>query len=263
MAQIASLFFRDDHIFFYLMVFIFGNLYLVWLNFAVSERYIPSGGVVISFLLCAGCFVTLFPYFARLFDFLNPGALVSRMVQKMKVSVAKATQFQEYSDENVKIVDVHAETMADAIQQAADFGCSAVQQQDKHNVVNVIESLGSFVTKYMEIKRDLSDMWFEIPIEIRFSHDFVSLCDGTVNKMRNGRIWLEYKCLRQYLMLFNESIFHLKDACYLLAIDTRKIGVKAINMNDNDVLGKWRSREEARQGCARVWDSHYMIILPL
>ena len=88
----------------------------------------------------------------------------------------------------------------------------------------------------MELKRDLPDMWFEIPIEIRFSHDFVSLSDGTVNKMRNGRIWLEYKSLRQYLMLFNESIKHLKDACYLLAIDTRKIGVKAINMNDQDVL---------------------------
>ena len=134
MAQIAGLFFRDDYIFLYLMTFVFGNLYLVWLNFAVSDTYIPSVGVIVGFMLCAGSFVTLFPYFARLFDFLNPGALVSRMVKKMKSSVAKATLVQEYSEQNVKIIDVHAETMADAIQQAADFGCSAVEQRDKHNV---------------------------------------------------------------------------------------------------------------------------------
>ena len=50
----------------------------------------------------------------------------------------------------------------------------------------------------------------------------------TVAEIREQRIWLETKVLRQYLALFGESLVDARDVANLIALETRRIGVEAI-----------------------------------
>ena len=55
---------------------------------------------------------------------------------------------------------------------------------------------------------------FEIPGWNRESPDFVSLSDDALTDIVSRRTWLEWKVLRQYQMLFSESLLSMRcDPC--------------------------------------------------
>ena len=78
--------------------------------------------------------------------------------------------------------------------------------------------------------------WFRIPSWNRQSPDFVSLSDDAVGDIERRRTWLEWKVLRQYQMLFAEGLISMKDLCYLIAINTRRLGEAAAIHGDLKAL---------------------------
>ena len=62
-------------------------------------------------------------------------------------------------------------------------------------------------------------------MELNQSPDFVSLSpDAVADIRRHASTWVEWKILRQYQMLFGEGLDRMKDLCYLIAINTRRLG---------------------------------------
>ena len=82
----------------------------------------------------------------------------------------------------------------------------------------------------------MTQAWHAIPDWNRQSPDFVSLSDDAIDDLRNRGTWLEWKILRQYQMLYSEGLGRMKDLCYLIAINTRRLGEAAARHGDLPAL---------------------------
>jgi hypothetical protein len=78
--------------------------------------------------------------------------------------------------------------------------------------------------------------WYDIPLWIRQSPDFLTLSDEAIEDLRNRKTWMEWKILRQYQMLFSESLKLMKELAYHIAMNTRIIGETAGRRGDLHTL---------------------------
>jgi hypothetical protein len=222
--HITSLFFRARTNLLVLAFFVTSSVYVLWVNFSVGESYLPKAGVLVSMLLMTASLLLLFPYFAYVFDFLDPEKIVGRI---MNDGLAAATPTK--GDERT---DVRQAEAIEAIEHLANIGLNALQQKDKGIASGAIDSLCEFGIRYGESKAAMRKEWSEVQPWNRQSPDFVSLSDEAVADLVKRGTWVEWKLLRQYQMLFTESLGQIKDTCYLLAIDTRRLGEAAGRRGD-------------------------------
>jgi hypothetical protein len=60
----------------------------------------------------------------------------------------------------------------------------------------------------------------------------LTLSDEAIEDLKERKTWMEWKILRQYQMLFNESLKWLKELCYHIAMNTRIMGEAAGGRGD-------------------------------
>ncbi|NJK31344.1 MAG: hypothetical protein HC927_02405 [Deltaproteobacteria bacterium] len=94
----------------------------------------------------------------------------------------------------------------------------------------------NFAIYYGDTKAGMVQSWHSIPEWNRQSPDFVSLSDEAIEDLRGRGTWLEWKILRQYQMLYGEGLERMKDLCYLIAINTRRLGEAAARHGDLPAL---------------------------
>lgn len=223
--HITSLFFRARTNLLVLAFFVASSVYVLWVNFSVGESYVPKSGVLVSMLLMTASLLLLFPYFAYVFDFLDPEKIVGRI---MDDGLVASTPTKGSGDRT----DTRQAQAVEAIEHLANIGLNALQQKDKGIASGAIDSLCEFGIRYGESKAAMRKDWSRIPSWNRQSPDFVSLNDEAVRDLVKRGTWLEWKLLRQYQMLFTESLGQIKDTCYLIAIDTRRLGEAAGRRGD-------------------------------
>lgn len=78
--------------------------------------------------------------------------------------------------------------------------------------------------------------WFDIPPWIRQNPDFLPLSDEAIELLKNNKTWVEWKILRQYQMLFDESVKILREVAYHISMNTRKMGEAAAIREDLPAL---------------------------
>jgi hypothetical protein len=94
--------------------------------------------------------------------------------------------------------------------------------------MHAVDTLGELVRDYLDSKTDLPDEWFKMGTALRENPDFVSMQEEVLEDIEQGRFWFEMKVLRQYQMLYGETLNRMRDINYLIAINTRKLVEKAI-----------------------------------
>ena len=223
--HITSLFFRARTNLLVLAFFVTSTVYVLWVNFSVGESYLPQSGVLVSMLLMTASLLLLFPYFAYVFDFLDPEKIVGRI---MVDGLSAATPTKGGSGRT----DVRQAQAIEAIEHLANIALNALQQKDKGITSGAIDSLCEFGVRYGESKAAMRKEWSEVQGWNRQSPDFVSLSEEAVHDLEERGTWVEWKLLRQYQMLFTESLGQIKDTCYLIAIDTRRLGEAAGRRGD-------------------------------
>ena len=228
--HITSLFFRARTNLLILGFFVTSSVYVLWVNFSVGETYLPQWGVFFSMLLMTGSLLLLFPYFAYVFDFLDPEKIVGRI---MDDGLAAATPLRGVAAMHTEARQARA---IEAVEHLANIGLNALQQKDKGIASGAIDALCEFGSRYGESKAGMRKDWSTIPDWNRQSPDFVSLSDEAVRDLEERGTWLEWKIMRQYQMLFTEALQAIKDTCYLVAIDTRRLGEAAARRGDLHAL---------------------------
>lgn len=228
--HITSLFFRARTNLLVLGFFVTCNVYVLWVNFSVGESYLPHWGVLFSMLLMTASLLLLFPYFAYVFDFLDPEKIVGRI---MDDGLTAATPIRGRAAAAIEARQVRA---VEAVEHLANVGLNALQQKDKGIASDAVDALCEFGIRYGESKAAMRQDWHRINRWNRQSPDFVSLSDEAVEDLRQRTTWLEWKIMRQYQMLFGESLGQIKDTCYLIAIDTRRLGEAAAQRGDLHAL---------------------------
>lgn len=74
---------------------------------------------------------------------------------------------------------------------------------------------------YGNLKKNMFPYWYRVPLWVRQSPDFLTLSDPAIEDLKERKTWMEWKILRQYQMLFGESLKQMKELCYHIAMDTR------------------------------------------
>jgi hypothetical protein len=74
---------------------------------------------------------------------------------------------------------------------------------------------------YQALRESLPAAWYRVDGTLAHNADFVSMDPSVLVEVSDRRIWLELKILRQYQMVFSESLNRIRDISYLVAINTR------------------------------------------
>ena len=223
--HITSLFFRARTNLLVLGFFVTTSVFVLWVNFSIGDAFLPRWGVLLSMLLMTVSLLLLFPYFAYVFDFLDPDKIVGRI---MADGLTSATPTRGSG----AALDVRQIRTVEAVDHLANIGLNAMQQKDKGIASGAIDALCGFAVTYGATKAALPRAWFHINPQTRQSPDFVSLSEEAIGDLHTRGTWVEWKILRQYQMLFGEALHQIKDACYLIAIDTRRLGEDAARRGD-------------------------------
>ena len=226
--HVTTLFFRARTHQTILGFFIISALYVVWINFFIGPQ-VPHWGVLISMLLMTISLIILFPYFNHVLEFLDPEKIV-RLISTNGLAAANPQQH------HVQMLEREQEQVVKAIEHLTNISLNAMQQKDKNIASRAVDELCKLAIIYGGNKQNMRPTWYQIPGWARQSPDFVSLPHEAIHQLEADHVWLEWKLLRQYQMLFTEGLVQIKDLCYLIAINTRRLGEAASMRNDFAVV---------------------------
>jgi hypothetical protein len=119
------------------------------------------------------------------------------------------------------------------IEQLADVALNAIENKDKVICMHAVDSLGRLMLRYAAGKSACHARWFSLDESVRENPDFVSMHEEVLTDIEESRLWLEMKVLRQYQMLYGETLNRMRDINYLIAIDTRKVAEDAMSRGDD------------------------------
>ena len=191
-----------------------------------ATGFVPYVGFIVSMGMLGLCLLLLLPYFAFVFDFLNPIQIVDRI----RLQTIRAIGKKKDS------VSVRQAEAVRGVEQLADVGLNAMEHKDKGVSMASVDALQAMVLDYQPVRKELSDAWFRIDGELAHNPDFVSMSDEVLDAVTQRRIWFEMKVLRKYQTLYNEALNKMRDINYLVAINTRHIAEAALEAGNRELF---------------------------
>jgi hypothetical protein len=226
-SRIADMFFRDRTNLAIMGFFVVACLNAVWVSLTVSESYVPRATVAMTTVVVTGSLLILIPYFAHVFDFLDPEKVILRIGQHALDAVVKS---------GTDIATRQALSTG-SLEHLADVAVNAVSQKDKVIAAQATSALRQFLVRYLSAKASLPPAWFVLGPRIRQDPDFIALTPASVGELEAQRTWLEWKALRHFRTVFGEAIKQLPELAHVVAIETRYVGDAAVEAGDAAVDG--------------------------
>ena len=225
--RLAEMFFRDKTNLSVLSFFVIACINAVWVSISVGKNFMPTVSVIATLCLVSVSLLMLVPYFAYVFDFLDPDRVVSRIQHE---AVAHALE-----EDHATVMDRQRKTVS-SIEQLADISINAVSQKDKAMAVGAIDAIKDLGITYLEKKKQIHPAWFGITPALKENTDFVALAAESLEEIAEQRSWLEWKVLRQFQLIYNEALGEMPDINHLISINTRYLGQAALYADDNEAL---------------------------
>lgn len=232
-SRIADLFFRDRTNLGVLGFFVVACINAVWVSISVAHNFLPTVSVVFTMVLVTTSLLIMVPYFAYVFDFLDPDRVVGRIQEQ---AVASALGRGRRPGDGPNTINDRQQRALRGVEQLADIAVNATSQKDKAIAAGAVDAIKDLAVTYLGDKRAVGNEWFVVGAHIRQNPDFVSLAKESVDDIADKHIWLEYKILRQYQSIYNESLGEMPDVNHLIAINTRYIGEAALRASDGEAL---------------------------
>lgn len=230
--RITEMFFKDKTNLMVIAFFIMSAVFCLLVNFSIrgdaAVSFIPVAGSLVVVVLMTVSLILIAPYFIYVFYFLEPENIV-RGIERAASSLA-VTRPASMDVETMQVQVVRS------IEQLADIAVNAVAQKDKGIATSAIDALRDLLREYHAHDQQLPEDWFHISGVLRNNTDFISMHREILDEISEKHIWLDYKVLRQYQMIYNESLNRMRDINYIVAIDTRTLGEDAIAKNHQEDL---------------------------
>lgn len=181
--------------------------------------FVPYLGIGIAIAMLTMSLLILLPYFAFVFEFLNPVSIVDR-IRSHTLDVVKKERTRPRPGARPETVR--------GIEQLADVALNAMENKDKGVSMASVDALRTLVIDYQAVREGLPEQWFAVDGDLAHNPDFVSMAPEVLEEVRVRRYWLELKVLRQYQTLYNEALNRMRDINYLIAINTRLVAEAAL-----------------------------------
>jgi quinoprotein glucose dehydrogenase len=221
--RITQLFVREPVNFAVMGLYVVTTLLCLWLSavpdLGSESSRVPRAGLLLGIGLVTLCLASLLPYFGFLFRFLAPTQVIAR-IRGIALDSVRRGRRGGVAGARASVIE--------AIEELEDVARSAREHSDRSISMAAIAALASLLRDYQSIRGELPEGWFEIDGSLALDPDFVSMAPSAVKEIREQRIWLETKVLRQYLALFGESLGDARDIANLIALESRRLGVEAI-----------------------------------
>ena len=217
--RITELFVREPINFSVMGFFVVTALYGLWVNLLLDDTqggagFFPHVSISVCTILLTLCLSILLPYFAFVFEFLNPINIVKRIRDKTLSSIEQHAM-------KAQLVRVAQEEAVRGLEQLADVSLNAMEHKDKGVSMAGVDALFALLLGYQKFRGTLPDAWFSIDGKLAHNPDFVSMAPEVLEELGTRRIWLEWKVLRGYQSLYNEALNKMRDINYLVAINSR------------------------------------------
>ena len=216
--RVTDLFVKSPTNLIVLGFFVVSCLLCVWTSIVNdSDFFVPRMGRTVTVVAITLCLLLLLPYFVYVFSFLNPHNVIKHMGR----SAFRAVESAQYAnDAKIRKAKRHAVT---GVEQLTDVALNAIEHKDKGICMYAVDTLGRLALDYKSIKDKLPAAWFLMDTEMAENPDFVSMQPHVLDTIEERRYWFEMKVLRQYQMLYGETLNRMRDINYLIAINTRKL----------------------------------------
>lgn len=179
--------------------------------------YAPHFAALAAIGMLSMSLLLLLPYFAFVFDFLNPLQIVDRIRRHTIDVIFGRRSAAAKKQEALR-----------GVEQLADVGLNAMEHKDKAVSMESVDALRRMAFDFQDRRNQLPEEFFRVDGELAHNPDFVSMSPEVLALVTRRRIWLEMKILRKYQTLYNEALNKERDICYLVAINTRLIAERAI-----------------------------------
>lgn len=226
--RVTEMFFRDRTNLAVLGFFVITSIHCIWAVFAVHSKFFPRVLVGSTVVMMTAVVLVLIPYFTYVFAFLDPERIVERLQQQ---ALAEAL-----GQRGLGHVGARQARVLISIEQLADVAVNALSNKDRIIGSRSVDALETLLTSYLPHKKELSSAWFAVGEELGRNPDFVVMATDNLATIEEDCTWVEWKALRQYQTIFNESINRMRDIGQLVAINTRYIGECALKVADRPVL---------------------------
>jgi hypothetical protein len=230
-SRVADLFFRDKINLGVMGFFVIACVESVWVSFVVRTDYVPQVTVTATAFMSSASLLILVPYFAYVFDFLDPEKVIARIgVQTLERATARDARAR-----GVTFTERQSQAVS-GLAHLADIAVNALGQKDKVIAADASAAMRRLLVDYQSRKASLESEWFAIGAPLRADPDFVALADESLDDLARNRTWLEWKGLRQIREVFNAALDSMPEMAHVVAIDTRYVGEAALSTGNREVF---------------------------
>ena len=232
-SRVADLFFRDRINLGVMGFFVVACVEALWVSFTVRRDYVPQATITVTVLMASGSVLLLVPYFAYVFDFLDPEKVIARIGAE---TLDRATSRKDDGagrhrrhrapgpgDQRPRAPGRHRGQRA-----------RAEGQGDRDRRVGGAAPAAGRVSGAQGRAR--RRMVRDRARVLRADPDFVALAADSLDDLATRRTWLEWKGLRQIREVFGAALTTMPEMAHVVAIDTRYVGEAALAAGDREVL---------------------------
>ena len=197
----------------------------------------------LSLLLVSCCLLFTFPYFSFFFSLLHPQKVISTIARKKLDKLeALLAPFQnegkntkECRRKSLKNLAIFVPQGIDAL---FDMCCSSVRTKDKAGAFSSIKFMNWFIRVYENRKHELPHEWhslFQKESCIAESSEFSSLTPKFLDAVEKQHIWVEWKLLRKYQLVFEKSMIGMSEVGFDISMSTRRLAQTSLLHMDLNV----------------------------
>lgn len=234
---ISIIFFKNKVVIFTIGYFVVMEVYVLIASQTLNSSHRPAAVVFVAFLLTTIALVLILPYFAYILVFLDPTRVMDDIVSGLNVGLLKLGKGALGSggglDKSLAAMEKFRLKLIRGTNLLSDLGLKAMQWRDMSVVVSSINAMVAVVLVSLSHKGAFGTAWFRLPSHVAsMTVDFMGMVPGEFDSMELARTWLEWKIFRHLLILYSESLKKLKEGCFHVSIQTRRIGLAALRGGD-------------------------------
>jgi hypothetical protein len=234
-SRVTDMFFRDKTNLFVMGFFVVACIEALWVSFGVGKEFVPRGTITVALVMATASLLLLVPYFAYVFDFLDPEKVIARLGAQTLESAAPRKRAAQ-GDGGAAALEARQMRAVSGLEQLAGIAMNALAQKEKTIATDATVALRTVLVDYLPEKQGLRAAWFGLGRALRGHPDFVAMAPESLDELASDRAWLEWMGLRQIREVFSEALKTLPEMTHVVAIDTRYVGEAAIDTRDREIL---------------------------
>ncbi len=227
--KITGMFLRDPTNVSTMAFFVTTTVFCVWVSFAIGDHFVPYTLVAVTLGLISFSVLLLVPYFGYVFELVDPEGVLERMGERCR-GLTRA----ERGDHKLR---ERQRELLDTVEDIAAVGVNSLYQRERVIAGRTATVLKDFLTAYMEGKPGLPQRWFDLGEVVAHDPDFEAMAAASSRDLERRKVWVEWKVLRQYQILYTEAGGSQEDVACRVAIAMRQLGERAMVRPDRPALG--------------------------